>query len=66
MLLAHRMYVEERAHCSQEYWGHRGEVRIWVREGSREDGVIMLSRGVCGRCNCRRRYGFIADVGAAR
>lgn len=22
------MYVEEKARCSQEYWGHRGEMRI--------------------------------------
>lgn len=34
--------------------------------GSREDKGILLWRGVCGRGNCRRRYGFIVDVEAVR
>lgn len=39
VLMAYLIYLEERARCSPEYWGHRGEVRIWyVRDLGKTEG----------------------------
>lgn len=57
VLLAIHMYVEERAHCSQKYWGHRGEMRICYL------GDLGKTKGYC--CDVVRVGGVIVggDMG---